>query len=119
MSGIGPLVCPDLCGATTTETFDRTAVACAVEAIRIATTDADAADVLEDIDDEDVDPATLMELVVDCAVERDADSPLVLERELESIAPTATGARVEQIGKACKDIKNDRNSKFLQESHVN
>jgi hypothetical protein len=105
VSGIGPLVCPDLYGATTAETFDRTAMACAVEAIRIATTDTDAADVLDDIDDEDVDPATLMELVIDYIVERDSDSSLVLERALESIAPTATGTRVEQIGKVYKDIK--------------
>jgi len=106
VSGIGPLVCPDLYGTVATEAFDRTAVACAVEAIRIATKDTNAAEVFDDIDDEDVDPATLMELVLDYIKRHDADSSLVLERELESIAPTATGTRVAQIGQVYKDIKS-------------
>ena len=105
VSGIGPLVCPDLYGATAAEAFDRTAIACAVEAIRIATKGTNAAEVFDDIDDEDVDPTTLMELVLDYIAKHDADSSLVLERELESIAPTATGTRVEQIGQVYKDIK--------------
>ena len=105
-AGIGPLVCPDLYDATTSEVFDRTAMACAVEAIRIATTGTRAEDVLDDIDDEDVDPATLMERVVAYITDHDSDSSLVLERELESIAPVSTGTRVEQIDQVYKDIKD-------------
>lgn len=105
-SGIGPLVCPDLYDATTPETFDRTAMACAVEAIRMATSGTRAEDVLDDIDDEDVDPATLMERVVAYITGHDSDSSLVLERELESIAPVSTGTRVEQIDQVYKDVKD-------------
>jgi len=104
-SGIGPLVCPDLYKPTSTRKFSRTAIACAIEAIRIAVTDTAAEDILDDIDDADVDPTTLMCMVVAYIKNNDTDSSIVLERNLTSIAPEAKGTRVEQIRQVHKDIK--------------
>ena len=105
-SGIGPLVCPDLYhGDETKVKFDRTAIACAVMAIKFAVKDTAAEDVIDDVDDADIDPAALMALVVEYIQSNDTDSSLVLERALDAIKPTPKGTRVEQVGQMYKDIK--------------